>query len=135
MGHEGHGHGGHDHDHGEMMEELAAHFEPILEESPDGVYLWAGPGHMVCNDKMAKLFGVTPDEFAATDDFLDAFVDPKDQQRFGDTFNKHVGHVAGPVRFRFKAKRKDGKTFDAETDMIPIGFAGHVIAYHFVRKV
>ena len=30
-------------------------------------------------------------------------------------------------------KRKDGSTFEAETDMIPLAFGGHTFAYHFVR--
>jgi hypothetical protein len=31
--------------------------------------------------------------------------------------------------------RKDGSTFSAETDMIPISYRGHPVAYHFVRQL
>jgi PAS domain-containing protein len=123
----------HDHSHKDLLAELTQHFQPILDNAPDGVYLWSDPEHMVCNDKLAKLFGTTVKDWCATTDFLGRFVDPKDQERFGSNYAKQVGHVAGPLRFQFKAKRKDGTTFDAETDMIPIGFGGHVVAYHFVR--
>ena len=127
---------GHDHDHGDLLDELTAHFQPVLDECPEGVYLWVDNDNMVCNDKLAKLFGyASPAEWAQADDFLGTFVDPKDQEMFGRNYSRQVGHLAGPLRFRFKARRKDGSTFDAETDMVPITFGGHAVAYHFVRKV
>jgi hypothetical protein len=39
------------------------------------------------------------------------------------------------VTFRFNALRKDGSTFAAETDMVPIAHDGHMVAYHFVREL
>jgi PAS domain-containing protein len=126
---------GHDHDHGDLLDELTAHFEPVLDECPEAVYLFVDNENMVCNDKMAKLFGYdSPDEWAMVDDFLGTFVDPKDQEMFGKNYAKQVGHMAGPLRFKFKAVKKDGSTFNAETDMVPIAFGGHAVAYHFVRK-
>lgn len=127
---------GHDHDHADLFEELTAHFQPVLDECPEGVYLWVDDENMVCNENLAKMFGyATPEDWANVEDFLGTFVDKADQERFGAHYSKHIGELAGPVRFRFKARRKDGKTFDAETDMVPITFAGHAVAYHFVRKV
>ena len=126
---------GHDHSHKDLLAKLTEHFQPVLDNAPDGVYLWLDPEHLVCNENLAKLFGITPAEFARTTDFLGRFVDPEDQERFAANYGKHIGQVQGPVRFRFKARRKDGTAFDAETDMIPVGFGGHVAAYHFVRKV
>jgi PAS domain-containing protein len=126
---------GHGHDHTEILDNLSEQFQPILEGCPQGVYLWLEPGRMVCNEKLAQLFGTTVPDWCQTEDFLARFVDPKDQKMFGENYGKHVGNLQGPVRFRFKAKRKDGTTFNAETDMIPITYEGHPIAYHFVRAV
>ena len=127
---------GHDHDHGDLFADLTEHLAPVLDECPEGVYLWLDDEHMVCNEPLAKMFGyASPAAWAKTKDFLGAFVDPKDQEAYGRNYGKHVGHLQGPVRFRFKARRKDGSTFDAETDMVPLSFGGHVVAYHFVRKV
>lgn len=52
-------------------------------------------------------------------------------------FRYHAGAEEGafPITFRFTALRKDGSTFSAETDMIPIAYDGHAIAYHFVRQL
>ena len=124
---------GHDHSHADLLEELTAHFQPILDECPDGVYLWVDPENCVCNENFAKLFGTTPEEFAANLDFLESYVDAADRARFGANYSKHIGHLQGPTRFQFKARRKDGTTFNAETDMVPISFGGHLVAYHFVR--
>jgi PAS domain-containing protein len=90
---------------------------------------------MICNEPLAKLFGCTVQEWCDTEDFLGTFVDTKDREMFAQNYAKSIGHLQGPVRFRFKAVRKDGKTFNAETDMIPITFGGHAVAYHFVREV
>jgi len=124
---------GHDHDHGDLMAELIEHFEPVLEHCPQGVYIWVDDDNMVCNEPLADLFGCTPDEWASKP-FLESYVDPKDQEMFANHYGKSIGELQGPVRFKFKAVRADGKTFLAETDMIPITFGGHAVAYHFVRK-
>jgi len=124
---------GHDHSHDDLLEELAAHFQPVLDESPDGVYLWLGPGEMVCNERLAEMLGYSVEELCAQEDFLGTFVDAKDQEAFGRHYSKAIGRLEGPVRFRFKGVRKDGKKVDLETDMVPVTFGGHAVAYHFVR--
>lgn len=125
---------GHDHSHMDLLTELTHHFQPVLDDCPEGVYLWVDPEHGVCNDAFAKLFGINKADFTKGADFLGTYVDASDRERFAQNYSKHVGHLAGPVRFQFKARRKDGSTFMAETDMIPIAFGGHAVAYHFVRK-
>ncbi len=62
-------------------------------------------------------------------------MDGPDQQMYAWNYQNRVMSLAFPVTFRFRGRRKDGTTFAAETDMIPISFAGHAIAYHFVRRV
>ena len=116
-----------------MIQTLAEQFRPILEHSPDGVYLWLDEHHKVCNDRLAKMFGYTTEEWAATAPFLETFVAESDREMYSWNFHNHVGELANPVTFRFRAQRKDGSTFSAETDMIPISFGGHAVAYHFVR--
>ena len=126
---------GHDHSHQDLLAELTEHFQPVLDNAPEGVYLWLDPENLVCNEQLATMFGISVAEFARTTDFLGQFVDERDQEMFAGHYAKQIGHLQGPLRFRFRAKRKDGSTFDAETDMIPVGFGGHVVAYHFVRQV
>lgn len=124
----------HDHDHGDLFAELMEHLDPVFEYCPEGVYVWVDDDNMACNDKLAKLFGTTREEWAS-EPFLDTYVDPKDQKMFSENYGKAIANLGGPVRFRFRGRRADGKTVELETDMIPFTFAGHAVAYHFVRKV
>jgi PAS domain-containing protein len=106
-----------------------------MEQSPDGVYLWLDETHKVCNERLAKLFGFTVEQWSATQPFLDNFVAEEDRRMFSWNYHNRVAALAFPVTFRFRGMRKDGSTFPAETDMIPITYGGEAVAYHFVRQV
>jgi len=120
--------------HEEMIAELTAQFQPILDRSPQGVYLWLDEQHKICNERMAQLFGYTVTEWCAVPAFLEQFVAPEDRQRFSDNYAHAIWELTAPITFRFRAVRKDGSTFQAETDMIPLVYRGHQVAYHFVRS-
>ena len=120
--------------HEEIMRELAEQFRPVLDKSPDGVYLWLDETHAICNKQLADMFGYTVEEWRSKP-FLDTFVARADQNMFAGHYQDRVATFASPVTFRFRACRKDGSTFAAETDMIPISWRGHAVAYHFVREI
>ncbi len=105
--------------HEDLIGALAAHFRPILERSPQGVYLWLDETHKICNERLAKLFGYTVEEWRTVPAFLESFVAPEDRQRFSEHYAHSVYELTAPITFRFRAVRKDGSTFLAETDMIP----------------
>jgi PAS domain S-box-containing protein len=121
--------------HATAIAELAEHLKPVLEESPDGVYLWLDEQNKVCNQRLAKMFGYDVDEWEAIDDFASTLVADESRAQYVWNYQNHVGRLQYPVTFRFRGKRKDGSTFAAETDMIPLTYRGHVVAYHFVRRV
>jgi PAS domain S-box-containing protein len=121
--------------HDEALRDLTAHFQPILDRSPDGVYLWLDENHMTCNEQFARLFGASSKEWNARPPLLGDFVAEGDQEFFAQNYERTVSRLAHPVTFRFRGRRLDGSTFAAETDMIPIAFRGHAAAYHFVRQV
>jgi PAS domain S-box-containing protein len=121
--------------HKNVIAEIGEHFRPILENSPDGVYLWLDETHKICNDRLAKLFGYTVEEWCEQEPFLGSFVAEEDRQLYLWNYHHRVADLAFPVTFRFRALRRDGSSFDAETDMIPITYEGHPLAYHFVRQV
>jgi PAS domain-containing protein len=119
----------------DLIRELAEQFGPLLQESPDGVYLWLDEEHKVCNERLADLFGFTVDEWSEAQPFLDNFVAEEDRALYSWNYHNRVARLAFPVTFRFRGLRRDGSTFAAETDMIPISYRGHAVAYHFVRRV
>jgi len=121
--------------HAEVIERLADHLAPVFESSPDGVYVWLDESHKACSERLARLFGHTVDEWRAAEPFLGRFVAPEDRQLYLWHYQNRVASLAFPVTFRFRGLRRDGSTFAAETAMIPLGFMGHAVAYHFVRQV
>ena len=121
--------------HDEVIPQLAEHLAPLFEASPDGVYVWLDEEHWTCNERLAELFGSTVAELGNTAGFLQRFVAQDDQGLFSWNFWNRVQERAFPVTFRFRAVRVDGSTFLAETDMVPLTYGGHTVAYHFVRRV
>ncbi len=122
--------------HEVATKELAEHLRPLFDASPDGVYVWLDEEHWVCNQRFADLLGYdSPDELNDTPSFLQRMVHEDDQQHFSWNYWNRVQALAFPTTFRFRGMRKDGSTFQAETDMIPLTYGGHTFAYHFVRSV
>ena len=123
-----------DQEHSKIMQELAKQFGPVLKSSPMGVYLYLDDNHKICNERLARMFGISAEEWAKTGSFLDDFVDPRDQKLFAANYQHHIAQLTHPITFEFRARRKDGTPFMAETDMIPISWHGKPVAYHFVRE-
>lgn len=119
----------------EIVRELSEHLRPVFESSPDGVYLWLDEEHKACNERLADLYGFTVEEWRGAQPFLDNFVAEEDRGLYSWNYHNRVARLAFPVTFRFRGLRKDGTTFAAETDMIPISHGGYAVAYHFVRQV
>lgn len=118
-----------------IIKELAEQLRPVMEQSPDGVYLWLDEAHKVCNERLAEMFGHTVREWSEAEPFLDRFVAEEDRIMCSWNYHNRVATLAFPVTFRFRALRKDGTTFAAETDMIPVSHRGYAVAYHFVRWI
>lgn len=121
--------------HDEVIPRLAEHLGPVFESSPDGVYVWLDEQHWTCNEKLASMFGFTVDELENTPYLLQRLVHEDDQGMFSWNYWNRVQPLAFPATLRFRGVRKDGSSFQAETEMIPLSFGGHTIAYHFVRAV
>lgn len=121
--------------HDEAISQLVRHLAPVFDASPDGVYVWLDEEHWTCNERLASMFGHSVDEIENRPGFLQRFVHEDDQGMFSWHYWNRVQPLMFPATLRFRGIRKDGSTFQAETDMIPLTFAGHTIAYHFVRQV
>lgn len=122
-------------EHEQIVTALFKQLTPVFLHSPDGVYLYLDDSHKVCNKRLADMFGMTVEQWNRTPDFLQDFVAPQDRELFATNYQKQVALMTGPLTFRFTAVRKNGETFTAETEMIPLSWNGYPIAYHFVREV
>lgn len=122
-------------EHERILQAMLGQFKPVFEQSPDGVYLYLDDRHKICNERLAAMFGLTTEEWSAVPSFLTGFVAREDQDMVARNYQQHVAALTRPVTFRFHARRKDGSAFTAETEMIPMSWDGHPVAYHFVREV
>ncbi len=66
----------------EIIRELAEQLKPIFEHSPYGVYLYLDDDHKICNEKLARLFGYTVEEWCAKRPFQESFVVKEDQEQY-----------------------------------------------------
>jgi PAS domain S-box-containing protein len=122
-------------EHEQILRELEEQFGPLFDRSPVGVYLYVTDHHKICNERMAQMHGMTVAEWRDTPTFLDDFIAAEDREMYARNYRQHVAGLMHPVSFRFRGLRKDGSTFAAETDMIPLCWRGHAVAYHFVREI
>lgn len=121
--------------HEDVIPQLVDHLRPIFESSPDGVYVWLDEHHWACNERLAGLFGHTAAELENTPQFLNRFVHEDDQGIVSWNYWNRVQELAFPVTFRFRGIHRDGSIIPMETEMIPLAYGGHTVAYHFVRRV
>jgi PAS domain-containing protein len=124
-----------EHEHVKILRELSEQFEPMLKNSPEGIYLYLDEVHKICNERLAAMLGLTVPEWEAMEGFVNKHAADKDQAMIVDNYQRHIHETLTPARFRFTAIRKDGSTFKAETDMIPLPWRGETVALHFVREV
>ncbi len=121
--------------HEDVIPQLAEHLRPIFEASPDGVYIWLDETHWTCNERLAAMFGYEVQELEGSPGFLQRLVHEDDQGLVSWNYWNRVQELAFPTTLRFRGIRKDGSVFQAETEMIPLTYGGHTVAYHFVRRV
>ena len=121
--------------HDEVTPQLADHLAPVFDSSPDGVYVWLDETHWTCNPKFAELLGYRVSDLENTPHFLQKFVHEDDQEVFSWNYRNRVNAQTFPATFRFRGLHRNGAVLQLETDMIPLTFGGHTIAYHFVRRV
>ena len=122
-------------EHEQILREMEEQFGPLFDRSPVGVYLYVTDDHKICNERMAQMHGMTVEEWRNTPTFLNDFIAEEDREMYAGNYQHHVAGLRHPVTFRFRGLRKDGSTFAAETDMIPLCWRGHAVAYHFVREI
>ena len=122
-------------EHEQMLREMEEQFRPLFDRSPVGVYLYVTDVHKICNERMAQMHGMTVEEWRNTSTFLNDFIAEEDREMYAKNYQHHVAGLRHPITFRFRGLRKDGSTFAAETDMIPLSWRGQAVAYHFVREI
>ena len=123
-----------EHEHAQILKELGEQFEPMFRRSPEGIYVYIDEVHKICNERFAKMFGLSIAEWEKMEGFVNKHAAEADQETIIRNYQKHIHETLTPVRFRFEAVRKDRSTFMCEIDMIPFPWRRETLALHFVRE-
>ncbi len=104
----------------EALEASEAKFHAIADHSYD-VELWIGTGGRLIwiNPRIIDMFGYTPDECLAMENFPAALVEPEDVARTIRQIRQALRGNAGQD-FEFRARRKDGSLLWGAADWRPI---------------
>lgn len=125
----------HEHEHVKILRELGDQFKPMFQKSPDGIYLYIDEVHKICNERFARMFGLSVAEWEKMEGFVDKHAAPEDQATIIDAYQLHIHQELTPARLQVNCLRKDGSRFRAEIDMIPFPWRGEMLALHFVREI
>jgi hypothetical protein len=121
--------------HEELIQGISGQLKPIMDKSPQGIYVYLDDTHKACNKKFADLLGYkSAKEWAATDAPL-ADVVEADQPGVVAAYENASGKmIASSVDVRLK-NIKTGKAVKTRMIMVPIAFEGHVFVLHFLDAV
>jgi PAS domain-containing protein len=120
------------HRHADVIEGVAAQLAPILEGSPQGVYIYLDDAHKVCNERFAELLGyASPEEWDRPAPFTQQYVDPRSHQTLVAAYRQAMERqLAATIDVTWR--RLDGTPVPTTVMLVPIAFAGDLLALHFV---
>lgn len=122
------------HDHTAILTGLAEQLRPVLEGSPQGIYIYLDDNHKVCNQHFAELLGYdSPADWDRRGAFTELYVDPASQQTLVAAYQRAMGIQAASV-FDVAWKRRDGGTQASTVQLVPIAFGDQLLALHFVTR-
>ena len=121
--------------HEELIKDISEQMKPILDKSPQAMYIYLDDNHKVSNRKFAELLGYkSPGEWADTEAPL-ADVVEEDQQSVIDAYmNASEKMMASSLEVRVKNIKTD-EVIKTRMIIAPVGHAGHVFTVHFFSKI
>ena len=124
-----------EHHHEELVKGITAQLKPILDKSPQAIYVYLDDTHKACNKKFADLLGYkSAREWQDTEAPL-ADVVEEDQERVIAAYeNASEKMQASSLDVRL-TNVKTGKTIKTNVIMVPVAYDGHIFALHFISKL
>ena len=124
-----------EHHHEELVKGITAQLKPILDKSPQAIYVYLDDTNKACNKKFADLLGYkSAREWQDTEAPL-ADVVEEDQERVIAAYeNASEKMQASSLDVRL-TNVKTGKTIKTNVIMVPVAYDGHIFALHFISKL
>ena len=122
--------------HQEAIDWVSEEFRPILDGSPQGVYVYMDDTHKVANARFAKMLGYgTAEELSGLDvPWIDAFVAEESADSLVTGYARAMEERVGSS-FAVTWKRRGGGRVRTNVILVPISYRGQDMALHFVTPL
>ncbi len=120
--------------HEELIKGITEQLKPIMEKSPQAIYVYLDDTHKACNKKFADLLGYkSSKEWADTEAPLADIVEEDQQAVITAYGNASEKMLASELEVRL-TNVKTNKIVKTRMIMVPIAYNGHIFALHFLTK-
>jgi PAS domain S-box-containing protein len=116
------------------LKESEERFRRLAEDSIDGIALSEGPDVRFVNAALVKMLGYESKEEIIGRPFTD-FVSPEHRDMMAERGRARAKGQEVPDRYEFRALRRDGSEFDAETAVSRITYQGDQARLGLIRDV
>ncbi len=121
--------------HEELIKGITEQLKPIMEKSPQAIYVYLDDTHKACNKKFADLLGYqSVKEWAGIEAPLDDVVEDDQQAVITAHDNATEKMIASTTEVRLK-NIKTGKVVKTRMILVPTAYSGHIFALHFLTKI
>jgi PAS domain S-box-containing protein len=120
--------------HEKAVRDLEAQYRLVLDRSAEGVSIYLDDEHKACNEKLARLFGYSKEEWERISPFLDNFVAPGSREDVSDGYWRYIRRARVPRNLEFVAIRKDGSRFPAHLMEFPVSYKRRLFSIGFVHE-
>lgn len=122
----------HDEHHEHLIKEVAELYRPILENSPQAIYIYLDDAHKICNQKFADLLGYeSVNEWVENETPISDIIHT-DQESVIEAYGKAVENMSGSF-ISATAATKSGSEIDLDIIMVPFTYKNEVFAIHFIN--
>jgi carbohydrate-binding DOMON domain-containing protein len=119
------------HPHVVLLEELRREMAPVLDGSPQPMYVYLDNKDKICNQKFASMLGYgSPHDWESIPDPM-VNVEDASVNNLVATYQKAVEKKIGSV-VDITWKTNDGKTVASTVILVPFAFKGELMAIHYV---
>jgi len=123
----------HDEHHEHLVKEVEELFKPVLEKSPQAMYIYLDDEHKTCNQKFADLLGYSSIQEWVSNEAALSDVLEEDQEKVINAYMKASDNLEASVISVTFAK-KDKTKVKVKVILTPVAYKGENFVVHFIEE-
>ena len=121
--------------HEEVVKGIAEQLKPVLEKSPQAIYVYLDDVHKICNKIFADMLGYgSVKEWVEMEAPLSDVIEEDQGNVIAAYENASEKMIASEIGVRVK-NVKSGKIIKTRMILAPIAYSGHIFVMHFFNRV